>query len=44
VHAARGSQAAALESLRRGLQLDRKLPGVKKLAERIGCSPCLDNP
>jgi len=44
VHAARGSQAAALESLRRGLQLDRKLPGVKKLAERIGFSPCLDNP
>jgi curved DNA-binding protein CbpA len=44
VHAARGSQEAALESLRRGLQLDRKLPGVKKLAERIGCSPCLDNP
>jgi len=44
VHAAIGRQDAALEYLRKGLQLDRKLSGVKKLAERIGCSVCLDNP
>jgi tetratricopeptide (TPR) repeat protein len=44
VHAAEGRREAALEYLRKGLQLDRKLPGVKKLSERIGCAVCLDNP
>jgi tetratricopeptide (TPR) repeat protein len=44
VHAAQGRQETALEYLRKGLQLDRKLPGVKKLQDRIGCVACLDNP
>lgn len=44
VHAGIGRQDAALEYLRKGLQLDRKLSGVKKLAQRIGCAVCLDNP
>ncbi len=44
VHAAEGRQAAALEYLRKGLQLDRKLSGVKKLMDRLGTAVCLDNP
>jgi curved DNA-binding protein CbpA len=33
----------AVKCLQKGLQLDRKLSGVKKLMERIGYSVCLDN-
>lgn len=43
VHAAEGRRDDALEYLRKGLQLDGKLPGVKKLMDRIGCAVCLDN-
>lgn len=43
VYAATGRQEDALHCLRKGLQLDRKLSGVKKLMERIGCPVCLDN-
>ncbi len=43
VYAALGQQDVALHYLRKGLQLDRKLSGVKKLMERIGCPVCLDN-
>jgi curved DNA-binding protein CbpA len=39
-----GRQDVALHYLQKGLQLDRKLSGVKKLMERIGCPVCLDNP
>ncbi len=44
VYASNGQQGTALHCLRKGLQLDRKLSGVKKLMERIGCPVCLDNP
>ena len=44
VYAAQGQQDVALHYLQKGLQLDRKLSGVKKLMERIGCQVCLDNP
>jgi len=44
VYAANGNQETALHCLRKGLQLDRKLSGVKKLMERIGRPVCLDNP
>lgn len=44
VYASLGLSEAALECLQKGLQLDRKLSGVKKLKERIGCTACLDNP
>ncbi len=44
VYAGNGQQEAALHCLRKGLQLDRKLSGVKKLMERIGSPVCLDNP
>jgi tetratricopeptide (TPR) repeat protein len=44
VYAALGQQQTALFYLQKGLQLDRKLSGVKKLMERIGCPVCLDNP
>ncbi|HUI70605.1 MAG TPA: DnaJ domain-containing protein [Spirochaetia bacterium] len=37
VYAESGRQETALHCLRKGLQLDRKLSGVKKLMERIGC-------
>jgi tetratricopeptide (TPR) repeat protein len=43
VYAGIGQQEAALLCLQKGLQLDRKLSGVKKLMERIGCPACLDN-
>lgn len=43
VYAALGRQDDALHYLQKGLQLDRKLSGVKKLMERIGCPVCLDN-
>ena len=43
VYAAIGQQGTALRCLQKGLQLDRKLSGVKKLMERIGCAECLDN-
>jgi curved DNA-binding protein CbpA len=43
VYATLGQQQAALHYLQKGLQLDRKLSGVKKLMERIGCPVCLDN-
>lgn len=43
VYAALGQQESALHYLQKGLQLDRKLSGVKKLMERIGCPVCLDN-
>ena len=44
VYAGSGQQETALDCLRKGLELDRKLSGVKKLMERIGCPVCLDNP
>ncbi len=44
VYASQGQHATALHYLRKGLQLDRKLSGVKKLMERIGCPVWLDNP
>jgi curved DNA-binding protein CbpA len=37
VYASLGQQDVALHYLQKGLQLDRKLSGVKKLMERIGC-------
>ena len=43
VYAGLGQQEAALQYLQKGLQLDRKLSGVKKLMERIGCPVYLDN-
>jgi tetratricopeptide (TPR) repeat protein len=43
VYANLEQQETALHYLRKGLQLDRKLSGVKKLMERIGCPVCLDN-
>ena len=43
VYASLGKQETALHYLQKGLQLDRKLSGVKKLMERIGCPECLDN-
>ena len=43
VHASIGEQGVALHYLQKGLQLDRKLSGVKKLMERLGCPMCLDN-
>lgn len=43
VYASIGQQEAALHYLQKGLQLDRRLSGVKKLMERIGCPVCLDN-
>jgi curved DNA-binding protein CbpA len=43
VHASIGEQDVALHYLQKGLQLDRKLSGVKKLMERLGCPMCLDN-
>ena len=43
VYASMGRQDHALQCLRKGLLLDRKLSGVKKLMERIGCPVCLDN-
>jgi curved DNA-binding protein CbpA len=43
VYASLGQQESALHYLQKGLQLDRKLSGVKKLMERIGCPVCLDN-
>ncbi len=44
VYAAQGEHKTALFYLQKGLQLDRKLSGVKKLMERIGSPACLDNP
>jgi tetratricopeptide (TPR) repeat protein len=43
VYANLGQHEAALLYLQKGLHLDRKLSGVKKLMERIGCPVCLDN-
>lgn len=43
VYASLGQQDTALHYLQKGLQLDRKLSGVKKLMERIGYPVCLDN-
>jgi tetratricopeptide (TPR) repeat protein len=43
VYATLGQQDVALHYLQKGLQLDRKLSGVKKLMERIGYPVCLDN-
>ena len=43
VYASLGQQDIALHYLQKGLQLDRKLSGVKKLMERIGYPVCLDN-
>lgn len=43
VYASMDQQGAALHYLQKGLQLDRKLSGVKKLMERIGCPVYLDN-
>jgi len=43
VYAGLGQQETALQYLQKGLQLDRKLSGVKKLMERIGCPVYLDN-
>jgi tetratricopeptide (TPR) repeat protein len=43
VYASNGQEATALHCLRKGMQLDRKLSGVKKLMERIGSPVCLDN-
>ncbi len=44
VYSALGETDMAVQCLQKGLQLDRKLSGVKKLMERIGYSVCLDNP
>jgi curved DNA-binding protein CbpA len=44
VYSSLGQRDLALQYLQKGLQLDRKLSGVKKLMERIGCPVCLDNP
>jgi curved DNA-binding protein CbpA len=44
VYAGNGQQETALHCLQKGLELDRKLSGVKKLMERIGFPVCLDNP
>jgi tetratricopeptide (TPR) repeat protein len=43
VYSSLGETDMAVKCLQRGLQLDHKLPGVKKLMERIGYSVCLDN-
>ncbi len=43
VYASMGQHDTALHYLQKGLQLDRKLSGVKKLMERIGCPVCIDN-
>jgi curved DNA-binding protein CbpA len=43
VYSSLGQRELALQYLQKGLQLDRKLSGVKKLMERIGCPVCLDN-
>jgi len=43
VYSSLGQRDLALQSLSKGLELDRKLSGVKKLMERIGCPVCLDN-
>jgi curved DNA-binding protein CbpA len=43
VYSSLGQQDVALHYLQKGLQLDRKLSGVKKLMERIGYPVCLDN-
>jgi len=43
VYAALGEHKTAMGYLQKGLQLDRKLSGVKKLMERIGSPVCLDN-
>jgi tetratricopeptide (TPR) repeat protein len=43
VYSALGQKDLALQYLQKGLQLDRKLSGVKKLMDRIGCPVCLDN-
>jgi len=43
VYASLDQQETALLYLQKGLQLDRKLSGVKKLMERIGYPVCLDN-
>jgi tetratricopeptide (TPR) repeat protein len=37
VYVSQGEQRVALQYLRKGLQWNRKLAGVKKLMERIGC-------
>jgi curved DNA-binding protein CbpA len=42
-YSALGDTELALKYLQMGLQLDRKLSGVKKLMERIGYTVCLDN-
>jgi curved DNA-binding protein CbpA len=42
VYSTLGETDMAVKSLRMGLQLNHKLPGVKKLMERIGYSVCLD--
>jgi len=44
IYATLGEQQTAMDYLQKGLQLDRKLSGVKKLMERIGSPVCLDNP
>jgi curved DNA-binding protein CbpA len=44
VYASSGRQDLALHYLQKGLQLDRKLSGVKKLMERLGSPVCVDNP
>ena len=43
VYSTLGETENAVKCLQRGLQLDHKLSGVKKLMERIGYSVCLDN-
>jgi curved DNA-binding protein CbpA len=44
VHSDLGDTDAAVKCLQKGLQLDRKLSGVKKLMERLGCAAYIDNP
>jgi curved DNA-binding protein CbpA len=43
VYSTLGETDQAVKCLQNGLQLDHKLPGVKKLMERLGYSVCLDN-
>jgi tetratricopeptide (TPR) repeat protein len=43
VYASRGQQETAMRYLQEALQLDRKLSGVKKLMERIGCPGMASN-
>ncbi len=43
VYSSLGDTDLAVKYLQKGLQLDRKMAGVKKLKERIGYSVCLDN-